>query len=161
LWYFTDNNLLILIKEDIPMALEENKAIIRRYYEAFEKGNLDTLEELIAPNAFFNIHVPGLSTDLKSLKQLITMERAALHDLYFTIEDIVAEGDIVATRWTGGGTHKGDWAGIPPTGKQVTVTGIGFFRMADAKIVEDWTHVDMLGLMQQLGAVPPPGQAGG
>jgi predicted ester cyclase len=89
------------------------------------------------------------------------MSRSALPDFHSTLEDMIAEGDKVAERFTGRGTHKGEWMGIAPTGKQVTIQGMAIHRITDGKIVENWTNMDMLGVMVQLGVVPPPGQAGG
>ena len=86
------------------------------------------------------------------------MHRTAWSDLHFTVEDLVAEGDKVALHWSCSGTHTGEWMGIPPTGKRVTWSGIGIHRVVGGKIVESWDMVDNLGLMQQLGIVPPPGQ---
>jgi predicted ester cyclase len=77
-----------------------------------------------------------------------------------TIDDAIAEGDKVVHRITGRGTHKGEWMGIAPTGKQVTVTANIIYRIASDKIVEEWFEYDVMALMQQLGAVPPPGQGG-
>ncbi len=86
------------------------------------------------------------------------MWRAGFPDLHITIEDIIAEGDKVATRATARGTHKGEFMNIPPTGKQVTVTSIAIQQIAGGKVVEVWVNIDHLGMMQQLGAVPPPGE---
>ena len=83
----------------------------------------------------------------------------AFPDLHFTIEDQIAEGDRVVTRFTARGTHQGAFIGIPPTGKQGVVTGTGIDRFANGKIVEAWFNSDDLGLLQQLGVVPSPGQA--
>jgi steroid delta-isomerase-like uncharacterized protein len=80
--------------------------------------------------------------------------RAAFPDTRMTIEDEIAEGDKVVIRWTIRGTHKGEYMGIAPTGKEVTVTGISVYRIERGKIVEDWSNNDMLGMLQQLGAIP-------
>jgi predicted ester cyclase len=87
------------------------------------------------------------------------MYLTAFPDLHFTIEDIIAEGDTVVVRQTARGTHQGDLMGIPPTGKQVSGTGITITRVVNGKAVEDWFNGDDLGLLQQLGVVPVPGQA--
>jgi len=79
-------------------------------------------------------------------------------DLHLTIEDLIAEGNEVVLRWTGTGTQQGAFAGNPPTGKQVTSTGIDIFRIANGKVVEHWSNSDDLGVLQQLGVVLPPGQ---
>jgi len=87
------------------------------------------------------------------------MYRTAFPDVHFTIEDQIAEGDRVVTRWTARGTHQGPLVGIPPTSKQVTMSGIAIYRLVDGKIVEQWGVNDMLGLLQQLGVVPILGQS--
>jgi steroid delta-isomerase-like uncharacterized protein len=141
------------------MSVEENKAIFRRIVEeGFNKGNLAIVDELVATNHVNhtdNVHGP------EEYKQFITMYRTAFPDLHMTIEDQIAEGDKVVNRWTSRGTHKGDLMGIPPTGKQTTVTGMYVARIIGGKIMEEWGNFDALGMMQQIGVVPPPGQAGG
>jgi len=140
------------------MSVEENKAIFRRIVEeGFNKGNLAIVDELVAAdhvNHSDNVHGP------EEYKQFITVYRTAFPDLHMTVEDQIAEGDKVVNRWTSRGTHKGDLMGIPPTGKQTTVTGMYVARIIGGKIVEEWGNFDALGMMQQLGVVPPPGQAG-
>jgi steroid delta-isomerase-like uncharacterized protein len=90
----------------------------------------------------------------RGVKQVIAAYRAAFPDVHITIEDLVSEGDKVAERWTMRGTHKGEFAGIPATGKQVTSTGLVIVRIADGKVAEIWGASDQLGLMRQLGAIP-------
>ncbi len=141
------------------MSVEENKAIERRLTEElWNKGNLAVVDELYATN--FVSHgsdIPGVTPDREGYKQFVTMSRTALPDFHTTVEDMFAEGDKVVQRFTARGTHKGEFMGIPPTGKQVTITGIGIHRITGGKIVEDWVNMDMLGMMVQLGLVPPPG----
>jgi len=91
------------------------------------------------------------------IKQFISIYRTAYPDTHFTVEDQVAEGDKVATRWTATGTHRGELMGIAPTGKRVTVTGIAITRVTNGKIVETWNNFDALGQLQQLGVIPVPG----
>lgn len=144
------------------MSVEENKALVRRHVEeAWNKGNLSVLDEIMAPNLVNHNAPPGITPDREGFKQIISMHRKAFSDLHVTVEDMVAEGDKVVNRWTVSGTHKGEYMGIAPTGKQVTLTGISIHRIEGGKIVEQWHEVDMLGLMQQLGVVPPPAQGGG
>jgi steroid delta-isomerase-like uncharacterized protein len=138
------------------MSIEENKAIARRYgEEAFGEGNLAVSDELLSPD--YVHHVPGVAPDREGRKQLISMLHTAFPDLRITVEDMVVEGDKVASRWTSSGTHKGEYMGIAPTGKQVTFTGISIHHIEGGKIVESWDEVDQLSMMQQLGVVPPPG----
>ena len=144
------------------MSLEENKAIELRFLEeVVNKGNLDVIDELCAANFVDHTALPGVAPDREGYKQFFAMSRSALPDFHSTLEDLIAEGDKVAERFTARGTHKGEWMGIAPTGKQVTVQGIAIHRITDGKIVENWANMDMLGVMVQLGVVPPPGQAGG
>jgi len=137
--------------------LEENKAIGRRAFEeVWSQGKLDVIDEILT--ADFVGHIagsPGIQGP-ESYKQFATMYRTAFPDLKFTVEDQIAEGDKVVNRWTFTGTHKGELMGIPPTGIQVT--GIDIYRIAGGKILEAWVNGDALGMWQQLGAVPKPGQ---
>ena len=93
---------------------------------------------------------------IEGLTQFVSMIRSAIPDLRITIEDDMAEGDKVVTRWIGQGTHQGELLGIAPTGNQVTFTGITIHRIEDTKIVEEWSNWDALGVRQQIGADPSP-----
>lgn len=136
---------------------EQNKAIIQRCTEeVWFKGNLDVIDELVASNYLARNAAPGQPPGRQGLKQAVAMFRDAFPDLQGTIEDIVAEGDRVVTRWTARGTHRGEFMSIAPTNKQMSMTGISITRLADGKIVEDWTQEDALGMLQQLGVVQPP-----
>jgi len=97
---------------------------------------------------------PDAGRGPESEKKRVTLYRTALHDLRLTIEDIIAEGEMVTARWSCRGTHKGDLNGIAPTGKQIAISGISIVRFASGKMVEGWINWDALGLMQQLGVVP-------
>jgi len=138
---------------------EENKAVTRRFLEEiFMVGNLELADEIFASN--FVLHDPSVPHEVRGpegIKQYVAMYRAAYPDTRFTIEDQIAEGDDVVTRWTGQGTHQGELMGIPPTGVEVTVAGIEIDRIVDGKIEESWVSYDALGMMQQLGVVPSPG----
>ena len=141
------------------MLTETNKALSRRYLEeVFNQGKLNVLDEIIASD-----HVntgpgtlPGLPVGPEGDKQLVTMYRNAFPDIHFTIDEQIAEGDKVVTRWTGQGTHKGELLGIPATGKSSTVTGIAVDRIVNGKIAESWGIFDQFGMMQQLGVIPTP-----
>jgi steroid delta-isomerase-like uncharacterized protein len=141
---------------------EENKAVVRRFLEEiFTGGNLELVEELFAPHyVLHDPSVPGEVRGPEGIKQYVGMYRGAYPDTRFTVEDQIAEGDKVVSRLSSRATHTGELQGIPPTGKKATVTGIFIDRVADGKIVERWGQVDMLGVMQQLGVVPPPEQSG-
>jgi steroid delta-isomerase-like uncharacterized protein len=134
----------------------ENKAIARRLLEeAFNSGNLDVVDELVAPE-FVNhdAALPEPTTGIEATKANITGYRNAFPDLRLTIEQQVAEGEFVTTRWSARGTHQGDLMGMAATGKQATVTGITLDRIVEGRFVESWTKWDTLGLMQQLGVIP-------
>lgn len=133
--------------------LEENKAIVRRWVkEAINKGNLAVVDEIIASDYVF--HSPGWdASGCEEIKQVITRFRSAFPDVNLTIEDLIAEGDKVVWRWLCRGTHRGEFMGIAPTGKQATWTGIVISRFEDSKMVEGWEDWDALGMMQQLGVV--------
>ena len=139
------------------MSTEENKAVLRRNEEAFNKGDLAIADETIAPDYIYHGSSGQEFKGLEGFKQIITMFRTAFPDLHVTVEDMVAEGDKVAHRLILRGTQKGDLMGIAPTGKQVTVSAITISRFADGKEVEAWSNLDQLGMMQQLGVVPPVG----
>lgn len=140
------------------MSTEENKALGRRWTEeVWNKGNLAAMDELLAANFVFHWAPPGVPTNAEGYKQVVTMFRSAFQEMKISIEDMIAEGDKVATRWTGRSTHKGDFMGIPATGKQVTTTGITINRVEGGKITEEWNEMDMMGMMQQLGVFPPAG----
>jgi steroid delta-isomerase-like uncharacterized protein len=134
----------------------DTKAIARRLLEeAFNSGNLDVVDELLAPEFVnYDAVLPEPATGIDAAKASIGGYRAAFPDLRITLEQQVAEGELVATRWTARGTHQGELFGMTPTGKQATVTGITIDRIVDGRFVESWTNWDTLGLMQQLGVVP-------
>ena len=142
------------------MSIEDNKAIVRRYLEeAWNQGNVGILDELMAPT--YARYMSGQASPLnrEGQKQRITTFHSALPDLHLTIEDLIAEGDKVVFRITVRGTQQGTLMGIPPTSKQVSLTAIDIACVADGKIVEHWGQMDTLGLLQQIGAIPAPGQA--
>ncbi len=141
------------------MVAEENKALVRRFVEEFwNEGNMSAADELMAIDA--EIHMPtGEMVNLDGLKRFASTFRRSFPDWHSTFEELVAEGDRVAERWTGRGTHRGELQGIPPTGKRVEVPGSVFYRIVDGKIVEFRGQLDMMSLMQQLGAIRSPQQA--
>jgi steroid delta-isomerase-like uncharacterized protein len=140
------------------MSTEENKVIARRYFEGLNKADLTIADELFSPDHV--TYMPGSPPmNSEGLKQAFSMFSSAFPNLNHTLEDQIAEGEKVATRFTLRGTHQGPFFGIPPTGKQVHVTGITIHRIVNGKIVEQRVEMDMLGIMQQLGVIPAPGQA--
>ena len=140
------------------MSTEENKAMIRRVWEeVFNKGNLAVADEIMATNYVYHGSGGQEFKGPEGFKQLITMFRTAFPDLRITVEDMFAEGDKVAHRATIRGTHKGDFMGIAPTGKQVTIAAIVISRFVGGKEVEAWANLDQLAMMQQMGIAPPMG----
>jgi predicted ester cyclase len=142
------------------MSAEENKALVRRYLEEFNKHNVASLEEFWAPDFVF--HGPGVvgDMDLAGAKQIGPAFLTAFPDAHWAMDDLIAEGDKVAYRCTFRGTHQGEFMGIAPTGKVMTYTCNYIDRFAGSKVVEEWGSLDMLGLMQQLGAIPQMAQTG-
>ena len=141
---------------------EENKALVRRYFEEVEQGrNLDVLDELFA--AEYVHHDPTLPPDLQhsldAYKQVLIMFFEAFPDLQGTLEDMVGEKDKVASRLRWRGTHQGELMGVPPSGKQVDFTMLEINRISEGKIVEGWVNFDALGMLQQIGAIPEPGHS--
>ena len=142
------------------MSIEENEALVRRAFEAWNTGNLDTALELVATNYMRHDSATPEINGHGGYAQVFTLYHTAFPDTHLTIEDMIAAGDRVVVRWTGRGTHRGELQGITPTGKAVTVTGIGIFRTTAGKIAEEWENWDLLGLLQQLGVIPPQGTGG-
>ena len=140
------------------MSAEENKAIARRGYEAINQKNLDALDEVVASDMTDHDPVPGQAPGLEGVKQYFSSLHAAFPDVQMDVEEMIAEGDKVVARVSVSGTHQGEFMGIAPTGNRVTITGIDILRVADGKIVEHWGRFDDLGMMQQLGVIPEPGQ---
>lgn len=147
-------------KPSATAQLEENKALVRRCIDEVDKGNWAIFDELLAADYVY--HMPGSPKALtrEETEQFSRTIRAAFPDGRITVLDMIAEGDKVVTRYTSSATHKGDFMGIPATGKEVVVKGIVISRIAEGKIAEDWEEFDGIGFLQQLGAIPPIGEAG-
>jgi predicted ester cyclase len=143
------------------MSTEENKALVRRYYEeAVNQRKLAVVDELVTPNHLSHAYPgdPDGGRGPEGLKRTLALFTTAFPDLRVTVDDMVAQADLVVTRTTSRGTHHGELMGIAPTGKQVTFTAITIDRVRDGKIVENWLELDRLGLLQQLGVIPMPEQ---
>jgi steroid delta-isomerase-like uncharacterized protein len=141
------------------MSAEDNKTIVRRFFdEVCNARNLNVADELFAANHIYHDpSVPGAELGPDGMKQTISAYQRAFNDAHWAVEETIAAGeDKVVTRWTGKGTHTAELQGISPTGKKVTVPGIWIHRIAGGKIVESWNVWDTLGMLQQLGVVPPP-----
>jgi predicted ester cyclase len=142
------------------MSTEVNQAIVRRFVDEVQNGgDLMALDGLVAPGYVNRSAPPGVPADRDGLKQLAAMFRRAFPDGRMTIEDMVAEGDRVATRKTFRGTHRGELMGIPPTGREVAIGLIDIVRLGGGKVVESWSVADDMGLLQQLGTLAPLGPA--
>jgi len=140
---------------------EENKAIVRRFFEEFvTNGDLSVADELLAKDFVdHNPAGPNQGPGLEGTKQLFAVRRLAFPDAVATVEDQISEGDKVVSRLTITGTHQGEFMGIPATGKSFSMGAIALFRIEDGKIVERWGESDNIGMMQQLGLAPsPPGE---
>jgi steroid delta-isomerase-like uncharacterized protein len=138
---------------------EDNKALVRRFVDEVQsKGNTDLIDEICSAE-FVNHSAPqGLPADREGIKILTAMFKGAFPDSYFSVEDMIAEGDKVVTRKTFHGTHEGEFMGIPPSGRPVNVSLIDVVRISDGRVVEHWSVGDNLGMMQQLGVIPQPGE---
>jgi predicted ester cyclase len=134
-------------KEESNVSVEENKTLVRREQEELwtHTGDLDAAEELFAAD------------QAEAAKQEAADFRRGFPDVVSTIEDLIAEGDKVVARWRSRATHRGEYMGIPPSGKEVEFTGISVYRIEGGKIAQSWSVEDQLGLMRQIGAIPEPG----
>ncbi|HYU71421.1 MAG TPA: ester cyclase [Ktedonobacteraceae bacterium] len=139
------------------MSLEQNKAVLNHLVEFINTGNTAIVDEVVAPDFVERVPLPGQQQGREGLKDVIVMIRRAFPDLEWKTEEMVAEGDSVASRFTWHGTHRGEFLGIPPTGKQITVSGMVFDYVVEGKLVESQILMDTLSMLQQLGVVPPPG----
>jgi len=139
------------------MTAEANKLTMQRFVEFINTASENLAQELIAPNAVF--HVPGHSEPMRGpdgYLAIIGMMRGGFPDIQWTLEETVAEGDKVAARFVMRGTHEGTFFGVPPTGKKIEVQALNLYRLSNGKFVEERGQPDMLGLMQQIGAIPSP-----
>lgn len=137
------------------MSTEENKAIVKRFYdEALNKGDMSAAEEILASNYVDDGELLGIV----GFKQFFSMVSSVFPDIQVKIEDMVVEGDKVAVRLTVHGTQKGSFRGFPPTDKHATWTGMDFLRLAGGKIAERWSVRDFLSMLQQVGAIPTLGR---
>jgi steroid delta-isomerase-like uncharacterized protein len=131
---------------------EAHKALVQQFVDEFwNSGKLDAADELMTRDAIIHEPVAGTPEDLKAVA---TMIRSAFPDWHSSVEEMLVEGDRVAERWTGRGTHRGEFQGIRPTGKSVAVPGVVFYRIADGKIAEFRGQFDRMSLLQQLGVIP-------
>ena len=144
-------------EQDDLVSTEQNKAVVLRWFQSF--NDRDLAAEEAARSVDFAAHVPGIPVPLGSegWTSFIAAFLAGFPDFRLVVEDMLAEGDRVAVRWTFRGTHAGEFLGVAPTGKPVSMSAIEVNRVADGRVVEHWVALDQLGLLHQLGAVPAPG----
>ena len=138
------------------MSLETNKLVMGRFTDFINTASEKLADELISPDAIF--HVPGRSEPVQGpagYLAIIGMMRGGFPDIQWTLEEMIAEGDKVAARFTMRGTHRGTFFGVPPTGKPIVVQAMNFYRLSSGQFVEERGQPDLLGLLQQIGAVPP------
>ena len=133
----------------------ENIAVVRKFFETGpSKGDLKAADALLHPEFSLHTPLPTPGPGIEAMNTVITTCRAAFHGLHVTIEDIIGKEDKVTARFTARGVHKGEFMGLPPTGKAIAMTGIEIFRVREGKIVELWGEANLMGLMQQLGILP-------
>ena len=140
------------------MSVEENKAAASRFYEeVFNQGNRAVIDEVLATDIVDHTPMPDQAPGIEGMKQVIGMFLGAFPNMSMTLDHMVAEGDIVVIRGTMTGTHSADMMGIPPTGRQMTMSGMDLLRFSDGKVVDMWHYEDILGMFKQLGVAPPMG----
>jgi steroid delta-isomerase-like uncharacterized protein len=142
------------------MGAQTNKEIVRRIAEEPWRGNYDVIDEHVA--ADYIGHDPSMPEPIRGpagFREFVRTYQDAFRNARITVEEQLAEGDLVATRWTGRGIHEGELMGIQPTGKETTVTGITISRLKDGKVAEEWSSWDTFGMLVQLGAVSAPTRA--
>jgi steroid delta-isomerase-like uncharacterized protein len=137
------------------MSTEDNKALVRRFYEEIDKGNVDMMDDLVAEDYVDHSPppFPGFASGREGVKQAFRLFWDATPGRHH-IEDQIAEGDKVVTRLTAYGLHEGDLPGIPATGKQIKMTGTVIHRVENGKLAEKWSDKDVMGFLQQLGVIP-------
>ena len=140
------------------MPAISNEAVIRRLYDAFSNAKLSVFDELLDRNFVDHELPPGFKPGIEGVKQLMTMLKTGFPDIQIAANDIVSQGDKVWTRVTFTGTHKGPFQNIPPTGKRVSFEAMDIVRFSGGKAMEHWGVTDNIGLLTQIGAIPPPGQ---
>jgi steroid delta-isomerase-like uncharacterized protein len=136
------------------MSTESNKEIVRRYQEAYNKNDLDALDEILAADLHAHTSLPGFPAGLEGAKAVHRLSLIGMPDVHTQIDELIAEGDKVVARCTVTGTHSGDFFGIPATGRQIKINGVYIVRIADGKIVEHWGMNDEAGLLRQMGVLP-------
>ena len=144
------------------MSAEQNKALARQLVEeVLNRGNMSRADEIIAPNFVEHEELPPeIPPGREAPKLMFTMLRSAFPDFKATIKQLIAEGDKVVLYMTWTGTQKGEFMGVPPTGKSIAIDVIDIIRIAEGQFVEHWGVMDQMAMMQQLGVMPAPGVGG-
>ena len=138
------------------MSTEANKSLVKRYYEdVLNAGNVELLDELAVPDYDEHSPFPGQPNGIEGLKARVGAIVTSLRPV-FTLHQVIGEGDFVVAYWTNTGTHQGQFMGIPPSGRTVTMSGIDIHRLRDGRMAEHWHVVEELQMLQQLGVIPVP-----
>jgi len=138
------------------MSIEQNKALVREFAALINGRDLEAALALFSPDFVDHTPLAGLPSGVQGVRMFFAMQFAAFPDHRAASLELIAEGDMVAHRMRGEGTHRGMFLGIPPAGKHVSWTYIDIWRIADGRLAEHWAEADVFGLMQQLGMIPPP-----
>ncbi|MDQ4039054.1 MAG: ester cyclase [Actinomycetota bacterium] len=142
------------------MSVEQNKTVVRRYYEeVLNRGHIAVLDEIATDDYVENDPFPGQGNGLADLKARVSTLLTAFSPCTFTIQVVVAEGDRVVVHWRSSGNHSGEFLGMPPTNRDYTINGIDIHRLRDGRMAEHWHVVDQLSQLQQLGMIPAPASA--
>ncbi|MDO8691753.1 MAG: ester cyclase [Dehalococcoidia bacterium] len=140
------------------MSAEDKKALVREAtYEIWNNGNFGVLEKAYTSDYVSHDTSSPEPLNAQAFKESVTLYRAAFPDMLVKVEDEILEGDMLVERWSATCTHRGEFMGLPPTGKKLSLTGISVVRLRADKIAESWENYDALGMLQQLGAAPAPG----
>jgi len=139
------------------VSAENNKALVRRYFEVTARRDLAAIDQLLAGEFVTHSPIRGTPPDREGVKQAAMLLAPVFPDFQTTIEELVAEGDRVVARWSWRATHQGELLGVPASGKQVSISGISIYRVVNGRIFEEWEQRDTLGLLQQLGVAPALG----
>ena len=136
------------------MSTEANKSLVRRYYEdVLNGGNVGLLDELAVPDYDEHGPFPGQPNGIEGLKARIGAILASFRPV-FTLHELIADGETVVAYWTNTGTHQGEFMGIPPSGRTVTISGVDIHRLRDGRMAEHWHVIEELQMLQQLGVIP-------
>src|SRR5205807_2460476 len=140
------------------MSREENIAQVHRYFDAINNDDMELLAQVVAADFLDHAPVSGLPPGLEGVKAAHLMLREAFPDVHFTVEDVIGNEDRIVVRATGRGTNKGSFFGMPATGKEISWPGFRLIRFEGGRMVEGWSIFDQLGILQQMGVIPMPGQ---